>query len=249
MNAEDEARLGFSTRAVGGWRRVDDVGQSPLSPPIYQVATFGFGDMDDFASVAKSKISGGYLYTRWGNPTVDALARMVSSLEGAEGTACFSSGMAAIHGTLSALLNSGDHVVASTQLYGGTHGLLSSLFPRYGVETSKVAVGDHEQITAAFTDRTKILYCETLGNPTLDVADLEALSSIARARGALLVVDATFTPPCVLRPLEHGADIVIHSATKYLGGHFDLTAGVVSGSARYVDAIRMLSLDTGGVLA
>jgi len=240
---------GFSTRAVGGWRQTPEVGQHPASPPLYQSATFIFDDIDDFASVAQTKISGGYLYSRWANPTVDALGHVVSSLEGADATACFASGMGAIAGTLFSLLRSGDHIVAAAQLYGGTHGLFGSALARAGVSVTTADVADHAAIDGAFTPATKVLYCETIGNPTMNVADLDALAAIARAHDATFVVDATFTPPVMLRPLEHDADLVCHSATKYLGGHGDVTGGVVSGDAGRIAAIRHLAIDTGGQMA
>jgi len=244
-----EKKRGFSTRAVGDWKGAPDVKQHPASPPLYQAATFIFDDIDDFASVAQTKISGGYLYSRWANPTVDALARVVASLEGAEATACFGSGMGAIAGTLFALLQHDDHVVAAAQLYGGTHGLFGTGLARAGITVTTADVGEHAAIDAAFTGRTKVLYCETIGNPTMNVADVDALASIARAHNATFVVDATFTPPVLLRPLEHGADLVCHSATKYLGGHGDVTGGVVSGDAERIAAIRHLAIDTGGQMA
>ena len=240
---------GFSTRAVGGWRHTPDVRQHPASPPLYQAATFIFDDIDDFASVAQTKISGGYLYSRWANPTVDALGTVVSSLEGAEATACFASGMGAIAGTLFSLLRSGDHIVAAAQLYGGTHGLFGTALARAGVSVTTADVSDHGAIDDAFTPATKVLYCETIGNPTMNVADIDALAAIARAHDVAFVVDATFTPPVMLRPLEHGADLVCHSATKYLGGHGDVTGGVVSGDAERIAAIRHLAIDTGGQMA
>jgi methionine-gamma-lyase len=240
---------GFSTRAVGGWTQMPEVRQHPASPPLYQTATFMFDDIDDFASVAQTKISGGYLYSRWANPTVDMLGRVISSLEGSEATACFASGMGAIAGTLLSLLSSGDHVVAAAQLYGGTHGLFGSAFKRAGISVTTADVGDHGAIETAFTGRTKVLYCETIGNPTMNVADLDALGSVARAHDAIFVTDSTFAPPVMLRPLEHGVDLVCHSATKYLGGHGDVTGGVVSGSAERIAAIRHLAIDTGGQMA
>ncbi|MGZ4207565.1 MAG: trans-sulfuration enzyme family protein [Actinomycetota bacterium] len=244
-----ERKPGFSTRAVGAWMPEEEVRQQPASPPLYQASTFIFDDVDDFASVAKTKISGGYLYSRWGNPTVDALARVVASLEGAEATACFGSGMGVIAGTLFSLVSNGDHIVAAAQLYGGTHSLFGTALARAGVAVTTADVGDHAAVEAAFTDRTKVLYCETIGNPTMNVADLDALAAIARTHGVAFVVDATFTPPSLLRPLEHGADLVCHSATKYLGGHGDVTGGVVSGDAERIAAIRRLSIDTGGGMA
>lgn len=239
--------LGFTTRALRA--EVDAVKQRPLSPPIHQSATFAFDDIDEFAAVGGSKISGGYLYSRWANPTVDALARAVASLEGAEATMCSASGMASIHATLITLLRAGDHAVVANPLYGGTHSMFAHMLPRAGVEATYRDVRDLDGIEAAFTDRTKVLYAETLGNPTLKVADLARLSSIARARGVTFVVDATFTPPSILRALEHGADLSIHSATKYLGGHADVTAGVVSGARELVDRIRFTQIDAGAILA
>ena len=245
-----QRRHGFSTRALAAWKELDDALRSrPLAPPLYQTATFGFDDMEHFASVAETKIEGGYLYTRWANPTVDAIAHVVASLEGAEATACFASGMGAIAGAVTAFAATGDHVVSASQLYGGTHGLFSNVLRRSGVEVVKVDVTDLGAVERAFTERTTVLYCETLGNPSLPVAHLDGLAAMAHARGARLVVDATFTPPSILRPIEHGADVVVHSATKYLGGHGDITAGVVSGSAGDVAQIRHLQLETGGILA
>jgi methionine-gamma-lyase len=157
--------------------------------------------------------------------------------------------MAAISTTLSTLLRTGDHLVSASQLYGGTHGLFGSALARAGVKVTMADVGDHRALQGAFTTRTRVLYCETIGNPTMNVADLDALSEIAHAAGARFVVDATFTTPYLLRPIDHGVDLVCHSATKYIGGHSDVTAGLVSGSSEQIAAIRHLGLDTGGVLA
>lgn len=240
---------GFSTRAGNAWRRIAIPRQRGLSAPIYQSATFGFDDVDTFASVASTKITGGYLYSRWANPTVDAVGEVVADLEGAEATACFASGMAAITGTLFPLLRAGDHIVAATQVYGGTHGLFHGALPRAGVEVTQRSVHDLAGIEAAIDGRTRLLYFETIANPVIDVADIEALVGIAKAHDLITVVDATFTPPCFLRPLEHGVDLVVHSATKYLSGHSDVTAGVVSGAATHIDHFRHEQIDTGAILA
>lgn len=241
--------LGFTTRALNPGGEPDELRSDPLSPPIYQSATFAFDDMEHFAAVAKTKVSGGYLYSRWANPTVDHLARVVATLEGAEAAACFASGMGAINGVLGALTAGGDHVVGASQLYGGTHSLMAKMLPRGGVSTTLVDITDHAAVASAFRPETKVLYCETIGNPTLPVADVEALSGIAHEHGVPLVVDATFTPPNLLQPLAHGADVSVHSATKYLGGHSDVTAGVVSSSRETVERVRMHAIDTGPVLA
>jgi methionine-gamma-lyase len=244
----DEETQGFTTRALnaGG---AEPVREGPLSPPIYQSATFAFEDMEHFAAVAKAKVSGGYLYSRWANPTVDALARTIAALEGAEAAACYASGMGAINAVLRSLLSDGDHLVAARQLYGGSFGLINTALPRSGVDVTFVDITDQAQVEAALRTETKALYCETIGNPRLPVADLHGLAGIAHAHDVPLVVDATFTPPCLLQPLAHGADLSLHSATKYIGGHSDVTAGVVSGAAEMIERIRLRNLETGAVLA
>ncbi|HEX9775846.1 MAG TPA: aminotransferase class I/II-fold pyridoxal phosphate-dependent enzyme [Actinomycetota bacterium] len=240
-------RRHIATRALGA--AVEQVGQEPLAPPIYPAATYAFDDVEEFGRVAESKTSGGYLYSRWRNPTVQALASTVADLMSAEAAACFGSGMGAIHATLATFLASGDHAVVARQVYGGTRSLFAGVLARAGIEAAFVDVTDHGAVEEAFTPRTKVLYAETIGNPTLPVADLDALSWIAKTRAALLVLDTTFTPPTMLRPLEHGADLVIDAATKYLSGHSDVLAGVVAGSAARVEAIRHTQIDTGSVLS
>lgn len=243
-------KRGFTTRALSSWRAVDHPpGSRPVSPPVYQAATWAFDDLEHFADVGRRKIEGGYLYTRWANPTTDAVAATIASLEGADATACFGSGMAAINAAVRAFVAAGDHVVSASQLYGGTHGLFGHSLPKAGVSSSRIDIHDLAAIEGAFTPQTKVLYCETIGNPTVDVADLDALATIAHDHEALLIVDATFTPPSMFRPLERGVDLVVHSATKYLAGHSDVTAGVVSGRADLVAAVRLDGIETGAVLA
>jgi methionine-gamma-lyase len=240
---------GFTTRAVHSGRQQEPVEQEPASVPIYQTAPFIFRDMEQFAAVGKAKIEGGYLYTRWGNPTVDALARTIASLEGAEATACFASGMGAIHATVASRVKAGEHIVSARQIYGGTFGLFTELLPRTGIDLSFVDITDLDAVRAAFRDSTRLLYFETIGNPSLPVADVDALVALARANGAATAVDATFTTPYLFRAVEHGVDLVVHSATKYIGGHSDVTAGVVSGATEAIASIRHLGLDYGGCLA
>ena len=244
-----EDRRGFTTRSVHGSRPTEPVVEEPASVPIYQSAPFIFSDMEQFAAVGKTKIAGGFLYTRWGNPTVEALARTIASLEGAEASACFASGMGAIHATVASCAKAGEHIVAARQIYGGTFGLFNEIFPRTGIDVTFVNVTDHDDIASAFRDITRVLYFETIGNPTLPVADVAALSALAHARGATVIVDATFTTPYLMSALELGADLAVHSATKYLGGHSDVTAGVVSGTGEAIARIRHLGIDYGGCLA
>jgi methionine-gamma-lyase len=240
---------GFTTRAVHKSRSSEPVVEEPASVPIYQAAPFIFSDMERFAAVGKAKISGGYLYSRWANPTVDALARTIASLEGAEATACFASGMGAIHAAVASCVAAGEHVVSARQIYGGTFGLFHDYLPRTGVEVTFADVTDRDEVSAAFRDTTRALYFETIGNPSLPVADVDALVALGQERGATVIVDATFTTPYLFDAISHGVDLVVHSATKYLGGHSDVTAGVVSGSAEAIATIRHLGIDYGGTLA
>jgi len=187
-----------------------------LSAPIYQASTFKRTSPDQ---------QGGYDYSRTGNPTRDVLEQYIALLEGGERGFAFSSGMAAISNCLM-LLGGGDHVVATEGLYGGTYRILTRLFPRFGIETSFVDTGDIAAVESVLRDSTRAILVETPSNPMMKITDLAKLSAISRERNALLMVDNTFMSPYLQRPLEASADIVIHSATKYLGGHSDLIAGL-----------------------
>jgi len=188
-----------------------------LSTPIHQVSTFKRASVDQRQ---------GYDYSRTANPTRDVLEQYIATLEGGKHGFAFSSGMAAISTSLM-LLESGDHIVATEGLYGGTHRILTKLFPRFGIESSFVDTGDGAAVEQALTDRTRAILVETPSNPMMKISDLTELSAIARERDVVLMVDNTFMSPYLQRPLEMGTDIVIHSATKYLGGHSDLIAGLV----------------------
>ena len=189
-----------------------------VNVPIYQVSTFG----QDAVGVNK-----GYDYSRSGNPTRAVLERYIASLEAGEHGFAFASGMAAISACL-ALLKTGDHVIATAGLYGGTYRLLTRIYKDLGITTTFVDTGDLKATERAFTARTAAVFVETPSNPMMRITDLRALSDIAHRRGALLMVDNTFMSPWLQRPLEAGADLVIHSATKFLGGHSDLIVGLAA---------------------
>ena len=227
--------------------------QQPLGTPVYRTAAFSFGSSEEYAAVLNNELPG-YAYSRIDNPTVDAFARAVAALEGVNlprwpAAQAFSSGMAAISGVFWAFARTGAHVVASAAVYGGTYSLLRNVLSRFGVEIDFVDITDLDQVRAAVRPTTRIVYAETIANPTTAVADLAALGAIAHDAGALLVVDSTLAPPVICRPLEHGADLVIHSATKYIGGHSDVTGGVVTGRIELISNIRSVRIDTGGSLA
>ena len=218
--------------------------ERPSAPPVYRTSTFEFETMRAYSDVLNGRAEG-YVYSRIDNPTSDAFAAAVAYLEGAEAGQPFASGMAAISTTLLTLLQAGDHVVAQTELYGGTYALLRSLLPRYGISTTFVTT----DVESALRPETKLVYAETLANPTMSVADLPSLAAVARAAGVPLVVDSTFATPVICRPLSYGADLVLHAATKYLGGHSDATGGAVVGRADLVSRIRAVRAELGGMLA
>ncbi|MDN3495893.1 O-acetylhomoserine aminocarboxypropyltransferase/cysteine synthase [Planococcus sp. APC 4015] len=220
-----EHRFGFRTRALhaGG---TPDAATGARAVPIYQTTSFVFDDAADAGNLfALQKY--GNIYSRIGNPTVAALEERLASLEGGIGAVATASGMSAEFITFAALVEAGDHVVASAQLYGGTVTQLDVTLRRFGVETTFVPSTDPADYAAAIRPETKVVYVETIGNPSGEIADIAGLAEVAHAAGIPLVVDSTLATPYLARPLEHGADIVIHSVTKFLGGHGTTLGGVV----------------------
>jgi cystathionine beta-lyase/cystathionine gamma-synthase len=200
-------------------------GSRPVSVPIYQTSVFAF---DDAAACARAldEPGAGFAYSRYANPTTQALERAVADLEGGVAGLATSSGMGAINAVLLASLRPGDHVIAQRCLYGGTFAVFGRLAARYGIDVSYVSGRDAAEVTAALRPGTRLLFLETIANPTLAVSDLPALIAAGHEAGLTCVVDNTFATPMLCRPIEHGADIVVHSATKYLGGHDDVVLGV-----------------------
>ncbi|HEY3979837.1 MAG TPA: aminotransferase class I/II-fold pyridoxal phosphate-dependent enzyme [Streptosporangiaceae bacterium] len=206
---------------------VPDLGPSrPVSVPIYQTSTFAFADAAACAA-ALNDPGAGYAYSRYRNPTTNALENALADLEGGSGAIATSSGMGAVNAVLLSQLRSGDHVIAQQCLYGGTFAVFADLAARYGIEVSYISGRDPAELGAALRPRSRLLYLETIANPTAAVSDLPGLLAAAREAGLTSVVDNTFATPMLCRPIELGADIVIHSATKYLGGHDDVTLGVI----------------------
>jgi cystathionine beta-lyase/cystathionine gamma-synthase len=240
---------GFATRAIRAASRAPQVDQRPTSVPIYQSATFSSHDADELAAVLTDQRPG-YAYSRIDNPTTAALAAAVAELEGGEAGVSFATGMAAVHAALLSLVSAGDRIVSTRAVYGSTRALQANVLGRLGVTTEYVDITDHATVEAALAAApARVLYAETISNPTIVVADIAGLAAIAHRHGATLVVDNTFASPYLCRPLELGADLVIESATKYLGGHSDVLAGIVSGSRELVRRVREVQVDTGGSLA
>lgn len=226
-----EHQFGFRTRALHAGGTPDAV-HGARAVPIYQTTSFVFKDTDDAANLfALQKY--GNIYSRIGNPTVAAFEERIASLEGGLGAVATSSGMAAEFITFAALAGSGDHIVASAKLYGGTITQLDVTLRRFGVDTTFIDSSDPADFAAAIRENTKAVYTEIVANPSGDIADLAGLAAVAHDAGVPLVVDATLSTPYLIRPIDFGADIVIHSATKFLGGHGTTLGGVVVESGRF----------------
>lgn len=222
-----------------------------LTPPIVQSSTFVFDSSEQGAARFAGREEG-FIYSRLGNPTVKMLEDTIAYLEGAEAAACFASGMGAISSVLLSLLGSGDQLIADTTLYGCTLSLMAEHFARFGINVRFVDLSELDQLRAALNSDTKVVYFETPANPTLKVIDIEAVSGIVHetAPNCKVVVDNTFCTPLITKPLEFGADIVVHSGTKYLNGHGDVIAGMCAGDKETVGMIKKTGLKdiTGSVM-
>ena len=195
--------------------------------PIHLTTSFVFESSDHAAALFNLERSG-HVYSRLSNPTTAVLEQRMAALEGGIGSIATASGQAALHLTIATLMGSGSHIVASSALYGGSHNLLHYTLSRFGIETTFVSPHDLNAWRSAVRPNTKLFFGETVGNPGMDVMDIAAVAEIAHAAKVPLLVDATFTPPCLLKPLDHGADLVMHSATKFLSGHGTVIGGIVT---------------------
>jgi cystathionine gamma-synthase/methionine-gamma-lyase len=223
--------------------------QGGIHAPLYNHSTFGFSSTADLLDVVEGRKEGN-LYTRYGlNPTIRSLERKLADLENGEMAYAFSSGMAAEAATFLAYLGSGDHVACIGDVYGGTYELLSSNLRGLGIETTFLLANEASRLPSALGNRTKMVFFETPTNPNLDLVDIRAASRMARSAGALTVVDNTFATPVNQTPLDLGADLVVHSATKYLGGHSDLTGGVVVGARELLEPIWTWRKNLGQMMA
>lgn len=240
---------GFSTRAIhAGYEPAQEGGA--LVPPLHLSSTFAFDTVED-AGAAFSGERPAHFYTRISNPTLDLLERRIADLEGAAAGVSFGSGMGAITSVLWSLLEPGDEILADKALYGCTFSFLNHGLARFGIKVRHVDMSDIDAVIAAFSDKTRVVYFETPANPTMTLVDIAAVSAVARAHDVLTVVDNTYATPLITRPIELGADVVVHSATKYLGGHGDLVAGIAVGSSDVMERVRVYGLKdmTGAALS
>ncbi len=238
----------FNTRAV-------HKGESPcpltgaLRTPIYQTSTFAFKDVEQGGNLFKGEDKG-YIYTRLGNPTQTVLEEKMADLEEGEAACAAASGMAAVTSATLAFLNKGDHIISSRPLYGCTYSLFKDFFPRWGIEVSFVDLANIESIPKNIKENTRMIYFETPANPTMKLADLAKVAALGKSNNCITVVDNTFMTPYFQKPLTYGIDIVLHSATKYIGGHGDVIAGIIISNKDYIDEIKKGTLkDLGGVIS
>lgn len=238
---------GDSTRSVHEAEPYDELTGSLISP-IYETSTFGFTKAEKVAdAVAHSGVKG-YVYSRWDNPTVLTLEKKLAALEHGRDAAAFSSGIAAISTSIFTFLKKGVHVLAIRDLYGGTYSLMHEILPRFGFDTDLVETTDNSAMERGVKKNTGIIYIESPTNPTLKLVDVARVAKLAHENGAVLMIDNTFASPINQNPVDLGADVVLHSMTKYLNGHVDLIAGAAVANEKMVHKIKMLRRDFGGIL-
>lgn len=219
-----------------------------IATPIYQTTNFEFENVADGAKKCES-IANGYCYTRLGNPTQAALEAKMAALEGGEDALAFATGVASVSALLFSQLQMGDHVVVDDTCYSATHYLFDTLLPKFGVTVTFIDTSKIENVEAAIRPNTKMIYFESPANPTVKLVDLQAIAAIARSRKILSVIDSTFASPILQRPLAHGIDVVLHSATKYIGGHGDVMGGILVGTKKLMHIVRDDTLkNMGGVI-
>lgn len=240
------SRPGVSTRAVHSGNDIDhNMVTRPKSLPIYESSVFVYDSLDQVDDYLAGNPDN-YMYTRLGNPNSAALEALIRDLEGGEAALFSASGMAAISAALLGRLGAGDHLIASRELYGTTQSLIEKELSRFGITSTLVDIGDLAAVEAAITPATRLIYTETASNPLVRVSNIPALAQLARARGIKLLVDNTFLSPALYQPLADGADLVLHSTTKYLNGHSDATGGILVGDAEWVAQARRFQTNAGG---
>ncbi len=244
----EKKHIGQSTKSIWGGEQEHELYERSTQVPVVHSVSFGYKDIETWHKVALEE-SQGFIYSRNANPTVRAFEDKVKELEGAQAATSFSSGMAAISNTLATFLKPGERIVSIKDSYGGTNVIFNEFLPPLNIEVSLCETGDYEQIETEIAKGCKILYLETPTNPTIKITDIERLSITAKKVGALVVVDNTFATPINQTPLELGADIVLHSASKYLGGHADALGGVICGNKDLVKKVHHYREINGASLA
>lgn len=227
----DERKLGFSTLQVHGGQKIDST-TGARAVPIYQTTSYCFENVKHGADLFALK-TGGHIYSRISNPTVSVFEERIALLEGGVGAVAFASGMGAINAAILNILQAGDEIVAAPTIYGGTFNLLSNMLPKLGITTHFVNPDDPESFRTAINDKTRLVYAETIGNPGINIIDIEKIADIAHEAKIPFMLDNTFGTPYLIKVFDHGVDIVVHSATKFIGGHGTTLGGVVVDSGNF----------------
>ena len=244
----EEVGLAPATIAVHGGERPDEQPFGAVVSPVFHSATFGFKNFDELRRYARGELPNGYFYSRYANPTVAEVERKIAELEGAEACVVTASGSAATFSALVALCEAGDEVIACDSVYGGTVKILTNVLSRFGVRSRFIQLDQIANLPEIAGERTRVFWFETPANPINRIVDLELAADVSRVANVFSIVDSTFATPILQTPLAKGIDAVMHSATKYLGGHSDLTAGAVAGRKEFVDRVREVAVLTGATL-
>jgi cystathionine beta-lyase/cystathionine gamma-synthase len=237
-----------ATIAVHGGERPEEQPFGAVVSPVFHSSTFAFQSFDEMRRYARGELGEAYFYSRYANPTVAEAERKIAELEGAEACVVTASGSSATFCTLAAICEAGDEVVAYDSIYGGTVKILTKLLSKFGVTGRFVAESDISNLVQVASERTRVFWCETPANPINRIVNLRQVAEASRKAGFLSIVDNTFATPILQKPISHGIDAVMHSATKYLGGHSDLTAGAVAGSRDFIDRVRQIAVLAGATL-
>ncbi|CAN5760923.1 methionine gamma-lyase [soil metagenome] len=251
MSAEiptEPLRMSQATISVHGGERPEEQPFGAVVSPVFHSATFSFQNFDEMRRYARGELPEAYFYSRYANPTVAEVERKIAELEGAEACVVTASGSAATFCALAAVCEPGDEVVAYDSIYGGTVKILTRLLRKFGVQGRFISGAEVNQLTEIAGERTRVFWCETPANPINRIVDLNQVAAAARRKGFISIVDNTFATPILQQPIAHGIDAVMHSATKYLGGHSDLTAGAVAGTKAFVDRVRQMVVLVGATL-
>lgn len=242
------SELSRATIAVHGGERPEEQPFGAVVSPVFHSATYSFQSFDEMRRYARGELPDAYFYSRYSNPTVAEVERKIAQLEGAEACVVTASGSAATFCALIALCDAGDEVIAGDSIYGGTIKLLTNVLSRFGINARFVSLDEVQRVDKIASERTRVCWFETPANPINRLVDLDQAAAAARKAGVLSIVDNTFATPILQRPIAHGIDAVMHSATKYLGGHSDLTAGAVAGTKEFIDRVRQVSVVVGSTL-
>jgi cystathionine beta-lyase/cystathionine gamma-synthase len=248
MSSITDVKLSPATVAVHGGEKNEEQPFGAVVSPVFHSATFAFENFEEMRRYARGELPDAYFYSRYANPTIAEAERKIAQLEGAESCVVTSSGSAATFCTMAALCDAGDEVIACDSVYGGTVKILTKLLNRFQIKSRFISIDDIPNLAEFASERSKVFWFESPANPLNRIVDLQAAADVAKTAGMFSVVDNTFASPVLQQPIAHGIDAAMHSATKYLGGHSDLTAGAVAGSKDFIDRVRQVSVMVGTTL-